>query len=124
MPRKGSNKEESVAETDKIEETTEQVEETPVVQEKIVENPLDLSDQSPAELAELQVNIKKQELENHLKSEAQRINDLSCPKCGENLGLKAEDYMKRGNLPQSTECKRGERDISAYINYKGEPENS
>jgi len=120
MPR-GSNKKE----TEKPDETLEKVEETPIVQdkteEKTVEKPLNLAEKSPQELAELQANIRKQEQINHIKAEAKRIKELSCPKCGENLGLNPKNYMKQGNLPESMECKGCERLISVYINYKEDP---
>jgi len=125
MPRKGSNKEESVPETEKTEENIEQTEETPEVQEKIkeviVEKPLDLAEKTPEELAELEANIKNQETKNHLKAESQRIKDISCPKCGKNLGLKPEDYLKLGNLPESIECKECEIIVRVYVNYQEDP---
>jgi len=125
MPRKGSNKEESVPKTEKTEENIEQTEETPEVQEKIkeviVEKPLDLADKSPEELAELEANIKSQGIKNHLKAESQRIKDISCPKCGKNLGLKPEDYLKLGNLPESIECPECEILARVYVNYQEDP---
>jgi DNA-directed RNA polymerase subunit M/transcription elongation factor TFIIS len=125
MPRKGSNKEESVQETEKTEENIEQTEEIPEVQEeiveKIVEKPLDLADKSPEELAELEANIKSQGIKNHLKAESQRIKDISCPKCGKNLGLKPEDYLKLGNLPESIECKECGILVRVYVNYQEDP---
>jgi ssDNA-binding Zn-finger/Zn-ribbon topoisomerase 1 len=125
MPRKGSNKEESVPKTEKTEENIEQTEETPEVQEKIkeviVEKPLVLADKSPEELAELEANIKSQGIKNHLKAESQRIKDISCPKCGKNLGLKPEDYLKLGNLPESIECPECEILARVYVNYQEDP---
>ena len=118
MPRKGSNKEESVPETEKTEETPEVQEK---IKEVIVEKPLDLADKSPEELVELEANIKSQGIKNHLKAESQRIKDISCPKCGKNLGLKPEDYLKLGNLPESIECKECGILVRVYVNYQEDP---
>ena len=127
MPRKGSNKNESVEETEKPVETKEEIQEKPVVEEKIiekiVEKPLDLAEKSPEELAQFQKDIKNQELENHIKAETKRIKDISCPKCGRNLGLNPENYLKKGNLPEVFECKnkKCESLVRVYVNYKDDP---
>lgn len=83
-----------------------------------------LSDKSSAELDEIEREIKAKRLQNHLENEKARIKALNCPKCGNNLELDPNEYMKKGNPPHTVECKDCERLIHVTIRYKDNPENS
>ncbi len=79
---------------------------------------------TPEELDELQTKINSQKVQNHLDAEAKRIKEISCPVCDTNLKLKPADYLKMGNKPEKLECKKCERFVTVYINYKEDPETS
>lgn len=98
------------------------------VQEEPKEQPIEESTQtldveamSDLELASMQEKINAQKITNHLEAEKQRIEDTSCPSCGQTLGLKGEDYLKTDNLPQRIECPNCEMLSAVYVNYSNDP---
>lgn len=101
-------------------------EESPEVVEKIVEveKPLDLTEKSPQELAELEAKIESQKIQNHLTEQEKQIKAVACPVCNRKLGLKPADYMKTGNLPEEIECKGCEKLLRVFINYRDDPQTS
>ncbi|MCE7699501.1 MAG: hypothetical protein K8E24_012090 [Methanobacterium paludis] len=89
------------------------------VVEKIVEKPIRVEKLSRSQRAKLTEDIVRQDIQDHLNVERQRIKDVLCPECGKSLKLKPEDYLKTGNKPQRIECPSCERIIRVQIRYPG-----
>ena len=124
-------KDEAVTEQEETQEAPENTEETqdteteatPEVTEKIVEvpTPISVEDMTPNERAQLIEDCNNQDIKEHLDKEIKRIESTACPKCGTNLGLKGEDYLKKGNKPELKECKKCHRQIRVHVLYKADP---
>ena len=106
VPQEAENEEEEVVEEQSVEEVT------PALQ---------IEAMSDLELAQMQDQINAQQITNHLELEKQKIEDVTCPACDNALGLKAEDYLKTGNLPQIIECPKCEMLASVNIRYADDP---
>jgi hypothetical protein len=106
IPQEAENKEEEVVEEQPVEEVTPA---------------LKIEAMSDLELAQVQDQINAQQITNHLEQEKQKIESVKCPACDKALGLKPEDYLKTGNLPQIIECPKCEMLASVNIRYTDDP---
>ena len=104
------------------EESTEETETTPEIIEKIIEKPINPEDMTPDERAQLIEDCRNQDIKEHLEKEIKRIESTACPKCGTNLGLNGEDYLKQDNKPELKECKKCHRQIRVHVLYKADPQ--
>jgi hypothetical protein len=80
-----------------------------------------IEDMTPKERQKLVADIEKQNIQDHIEAEKQRIKNIECPNCGRNLGLKPENYLKQDNLPVPVECKKCEKVITVIVNYREDP---
>ncbi|MBZ2166303.1 hypothetical protein [Methanobacterium spitsbergense] len=114
---KTESKEEIALKTEKVkEESTEE----PV----IVEKPIEVSDLSRTERLNLADDIKKQDIVEHLESEKNRIEAITCPVCRKKLGLKGEDYQNTDNKNEVVECSNCEQLVKVTVRYTGPIENT
>lgn len=116
MPRNSKNKDKE-AESPDIEPKEAEVQEDVSVSA----SDINLNELSDTELDDMEQKIADQKINNHLESEKAKIKKVKCANCGKPLGLKAEDYLKEGNIPQGVECPKCEMLNTVSIQYNGDP---